>query len=238
MVIKDMGILISKNGQQLGPFSIEEARAMVLAGQLSATDLAWPDGATTWLALKDVPGFTPASAIGQIPASPNLSSQEEELWRGSPSQLLNLNAYILWSILMGVTLGLGMIWHEIFYAFLLLFPICFIQLLHAYLHIRSVKYVITTQRIRVIRGIFSQDIQEIELFRVEDTTVHQSLFLRIFGLGNITILSGDQRNPTIILSAIPGAVPLRERLRQEVMNMRQRLGVRPMDIIQPQTGQL
>ena len=227
-----MGILINKNGQQAGPYTIEEARAMVLAGQLSATDWAWPDGATAWIALKDVPGFASPSGTTQAapPAPPN---QEQDLWSGSPSQLLNLKTYVLWGIALGAISILGTMRREIFIAFLVLLPICFFHLLHGYLHIRSIKYVITTQRIRVIRGIFSQDIQEIELFRVEDTTVHQSFFLRLFGLGNITILSGDQRNPTLLLVAIPGAVQLRERLRQEVMNLRQRLGVRPVDVIQP-----
>jgi membrane protein YdbS with pleckstrin-like domain len=229
-----MGILIDRNGQQSGPYSLEDVRAMVLSGQLSATDWAWPDGATAWVALKDVPGFAAPAApnMGRPPAPPDPVNQETELWSGHPSQLLNLKAYFLWSIALPATFVLGMEWREIFYAFIVLLPLCLVHLLHGYLHVRSVKYVITTQRVRIIRGILSRDIQEIELFRVEDTTAHQTLFLRLFGLGNITILSGDQRNPTLSLTAIPGAVQLRERLRQEVMNLRQRLGVRPLDVIQ------
>jgi uncharacterized membrane protein YdbT with pleckstrin-like domain len=83
----------------------------------------------------------------------------------------------------------------------------------------------------VISGIFSKDIQEIELFRVKDTMAHQSFFLRLFGLGTITVLSGDANHPRLVLSGVPHAVELREKLRQEVMNLRQRFGVRELDVM-------
>lgn len=230
-----MGLLITKNGKQLGPYTLDEARAMVLAGKLSATDWAWPDGATTWMALKDIPGFAtvPGPAAAGVSSVPLSSNEEQELWSGHPSQIINLKSYMLWSVPLAAVIGLGTVWHVAWYALLLLAPVCLIHLLLSYLHTRSIKYVITTQRVRLVRGLFSQDIQEIELFRVEDTAVHQSLFLRLLGLGNITIISGDQRNPMLVLLAIPEAVQLRERLRHEVMNLRQRLGIRPLDVLQP-----
>ena len=84
---------------------------------------------------------------------------------------------------------------------------------------------------RVISGLFSKEIQEIELFRVKDTMANQSFFLRLFGLGTITILSGDEKQPRLVLSGVPDAVALRERLRAEVMNLRQRFGVREVDVM-------
>ena len=73
----------------------------------------------------------------------------------------------------------------------------------AYIHLRAIEYVVTTQRVRIISGIFSKDIQEIELFRVKDTMAHQTFFLRLFGLGTITIVSGDERHPRLVLSGVP-----------------------------------
>src|ERR1700748_2562916 len=101
-----MGILINKNGQQLGPYSVEDARAMVLSGQLSATDWACAEGGTGWIPLKDVPGFAPPSVTGASSPPPESPNQEKELWEGHPSQLLNLRAYILWGIVLSVTLFL------------------------------------------------------------------------------------------------------------------------------------
>jgi hypothetical protein len=59
----------------------------------------------------------------------------------------------------------------------------------------------------------------------------QSFFLRLFGMGTIIVLSGDEKQPRLVLSGVPQAIELRERLRQEVMNLRQRFGVREVDVM-------
>ena len=51
-------ILINKDGQQLGPYSVEDAKSLVLSGHFSATDWAWTDGATDWVPLNHIPGFS------------------------------------------------------------------------------------------------------------------------------------------------------------------------------------
>jgi membrane protein YdbS with pleckstrin-like domain len=233
-----MPLLINKDGKQLGPYSLDEARALVLSGQLAATDWAWPDGATEWIRLKEVPGFSsaPPAALSVPPApAAAMAAGEQELWRGHPSQLLNGAVYCFWAVILIITLVVAVIpahsqpWSLLLFAAVALAALVRIAL--AYFHLRAVEYVVTTQRVRVVSGIFSKDIQEIELFRVKDTMAHQSFFLRLFGLGTITILSGDERHPQIILSGIPRALELRERLRAEVMTLRQRFGVREVDVM-------
>jgi membrane protein YdbS with pleckstrin-like domain len=239
-----MSLLINKDGKQLGPYSLDEARALVLSGRLAASDWAWPDGATDWVALKDVPGFsvtTPAPpaqpAAPSVPSVP-AATAEQELWRGHPSQVLNASIYVFWGAVLIVTLfalfALDVFSESQFWSFIIIGVVALIALINAavaYFHLHAVEYVVTTQRVRVISGIFSKDIQEIELFRVKDTMAHQSFFLRLFGLGTITILSGDERHPRIVLSGVPQAVELREKLRQEVMTLRQRFGVREVDVM-------
>src|SRR5580658_8553219 len=96
-----MPLLIHKDGQQLGPYSLEEARLLVLSGELDANDWAWPDDATEWLPLKDVPGYSPATSKAPAqPAAPSApaagaagAAAEQELWRGHPSQALNIDVY-------------------------------------------------------------------------------------------------------------------------------------------------
>ena len=227
-----MPLLINKDGKQLGPYSLDEARALVLSGELEATDWAWPDGATKWVPLKDVPGFAPSAPAAATPPPPSAPpTTEEDLWRGHPSQMLNFKIYFFWLIVLALVFVGGLVVHVLLLAFGALAVIAIIQAAIHFIHIRSIEYVVTTQRVRVISGIFSKDIQEIELFRVKDTMAHQSFFLRLFGLGTITILSGDERNPRIVLNGVPNAIALRERLRQEVMVLRQRFGVREMDVM-------
>lgn len=230
-----MPLLINKDGKQLGPYSLDEARALVLSGQLEAGDWAWPDGATEWMHLKDVPGYAvkPSAPPANSPVSP--VAEEEQLWRGHPSQVLNFSIYLFWGFFVLLALVLGLAFADSTMWVILIFGvvalIAIVQVAWAYVHLRATEYVVSTQRVRIVSGIFSKDIREIELFRVKDTMARQSFFLRLFGLGTITILSGDQRLPRLVLDGIPKAIELRERLRQEVMTLRQKFGVRELDVM-------
>jgi membrane protein YdbS with pleckstrin-like domain len=229
-----MALRVTKDGRQLGPYSLEEARALVLSGQLAVTDWAWPDGGTQWIALKDVPGFSPSVAPGGVPPAVLPSpTAEEELWRGHPSQVLNFKLYFWWTIiLLGILSAAVVVVRADLWPVLAGFAVAaFVQIGLRNLRLRAIEYVVTTQRVRVVSGLLNKDIQEIELFRVKDTMVQQWFFQRLFGLGTITIISGDTRNPQLVLQGIPHAIALRERLRQEVMLLRQRYGVREMDVM-------
>ena len=229
-----MRLYVYKEGRQLGPFSLEEARTQVLAGMLTAGDWAWTEGATQWMALRSVPGFStlpssPAEPGVPAGANPLAAIPEEELWSGRPSQILNLKLYLFWIIvLLGVLLAVS-IRREAWPALAVLLPLALLQIIVRNLRLRACRYVVTTQRVRVARGLFSRTIQEIELFRVKDLAVHQWFFQRLFGLGTITILSGDTQNPHLVLQAIPRALELRERLRHEVIRLRQLYNVRELD---------
>ncbi len=50
-------IYISRGGQQYGPYSSEQARAMLSSGDLSGSDQAWYEGAQGWIPLNQVPGM-------------------------------------------------------------------------------------------------------------------------------------------------------------------------------------
>ena len=227
-----MRLLVNKEGRELGPYTLEEARALVLSGELAATDWAWPDDASRWIALKEVPGFSalPAVTGNSVPASSPIAG-EEELWRGRPSQIMNLKLYLVWAVILLGVLFAMLVRERLWPVFLVLVVAALGQIVLRNLRLRSILYVVTTQRVRVVSGLLNKNIQEIELFRVKDTSVHQWFFQRLFGLGTITILSGDAHNPRLILHGIPKAIELRERIRQEVMILRQRYSVRELDMM-------
>ena len=184
------------------------------------------------------PSGTPAAS--NSPVSLVSGAHESEIWKGNPSQLLNLGHYIGWAIFLLISFLVAIVTAAIpdgpkgvvWLVFCILVFICVLQSFLRVLKIKSTRYEITNQRVRVVRGIFSKDIQEIELFRVKDTSAHQTIFLRIFGLGNVKIMSGDATNPLILLQAVPKAMQLREQLRQEVLSLRQKFGVRELDVMQ------
>jgi len=62
--VRAMRILVHHQGQQLGPFSVEELRAALAAGRISAPDLAWWEGAPAWVPVTAVPGLGVVDAPG------------------------------------------------------------------------------------------------------------------------------------------------------------------------------
>jgi Domain of unknown function (DUF4190)/GYF domain 2 len=62
-----MQIHIARNGQAMGPFSLEEVNRQLAAGTLSGSDLGWYEGAAGWAPLSSVPGVTVGGAAPSTP---------------------------------------------------------------------------------------------------------------------------------------------------------------------------
>ncbi|GAC1310467.1 MAG: hypothetical protein NVSMB24_27800 [Mucilaginibacter sp.] len=71
------------------------------------------------------------------------------------------------------------------------------------LYIRSFQYLITTEYIRLTRGIFFKRVDQVEMFRVKDYIITQSLILQLFRLMYLTLKSTDPENPVIQFQGIP-----------------------------------
>lgn len=65
------------------------------------------------------------------------------------------------------------------------------------LYIRSFQYLITSEYIRMTRGIFFKRIDQVEMFRVKDYIITQSFLLQVFKLMYLTLKSTDPENPVI-----------------------------------------
>lgn len=227
-------ITIFKDGERLGPYGMDEARSMVLSGKVLASAQASLDGGQTWLPLHDVPGFatlapqSPATGAGAAALAP---LKEEPIWAGSPSQATNYGAYAAWLLVFAVVGVAAYYQIEALKAYYAAVPLCAADLLWRTLKVRATHYTITTQRVRVTRGLLSKNVQEIELYRVKDTSATQTLYQRLFGLGDVEILSGDAENPSIVLRYVPKALDIRERIRHEVLDLRQRFNVRELDMM-------
>ena len=95
---------------------------------------------------------------------------------------------------------------------------------------RTTVYELTTQRLKIHRGILTRRLEEVELYRVKDYVLEQPLFLRLLGLGNLTLVSSDATTPSIVLRAIAGVAAVREQLRTAVQAERDRKRVRELDV--------
>ena len=70
-----MQIHIHKNGKNYGPFSVEQVRGYLQAGNFSSVDHACHDGAN-WIKLSQVPGVAPASKTQVKPIEQSVKVQE------------------------------------------------------------------------------------------------------------------------------------------------------------------
>jgi uncharacterized membrane protein YdbT with pleckstrin-like domain len=159
---------------------------------------------------------------------------ETTLWKGCTSQLTHFWTYLFWLLVAGGIIAAGLLLlNPLIYAGL---AVPALGILVRYVQTRAIVYELTTQRLRKTSGIFSRKLDELELYRVKDSTLEQPLLLRLFGLGNITILSSDVTMPLVQLSAVHGAYDAREKLRVAVETERDRKRVREVEYASTQSS--
>jgi uncharacterized membrane protein YdbT with pleckstrin-like domain len=140
-----------------------------------------------------------------------VTSSEALVWQGSPSQLLNFPVFLVCVLL-----------------FWLVIPV-FVAV-WKWLVVRNIRYELTSERLRVRRGVLNKELDEMELYRVRDYKLEQPLILRVFSLGNVTVTSTDISEPVFTLRAIRESEQVRERIRLYVEECRTKKRVRAIDL--------
>ncbi|MEM9931855.1 MAG: PH domain-containing protein, partial [Bacteroidota bacterium] len=98
-----------------------------------------------------------------------------------------------------------------------------------YLLTQTTRYTLTEERLIVTSGIFHQQQEELELYRVKDYSVSAPLLFRWLGLANIHLLTSDHTHPELVLNGIREADRVKELIRTQVETLRTRKGVREID---------
>lgn len=133
-------------------------------------------------------------------------SDERIEWTGSSSQLQNFGWFL---------------------ACLLVIPIPYA--IYRWLDTRTQVYTLTDQRLKTTRGILSKVTEDLELYRVRDTRLQQTLWQRLFGLGEVVLTTTDATTPEVHLRWLPQAESLREKIRALVEARREAKGVRTLE---------
>jgi len=155
-------------------------------------------------------------------------ADEEIIYKGNPSAVAILGTLILCAILfVGLSIGLVVFWGEIAPGTLrqIVFWLPVIPLLVVFfkwIALNFLTYEITTERVKVIKGIFGKRTDELELYRVKDTSLIEPFVFRMFGVGNISIVTNDATTPGLELHAIKNAKDVREKLRASIEECRAR----------------
>jgi uncharacterized membrane protein YdbT with pleckstrin-like domain len=104
---------------------------------------------------------------------------------------------------------------------LALIPAVF-ELLMAAARNRTTRYRVTNQRIIIESGLFSRSLEEIDMRSVDDIEFRQSFLERIFGIGEIAIVSTDKVAPRRALHGIHDPRNTRELIRSAAYQVTQR----------------
>ncbi|WP_408840371.1 PH domain-containing protein [Acidocella sp.] len=100
----------------------------------------------------------------------------------------------------------------------------------------SKHFTLTNQRIKIRVGVLSRRIDEIELYRIKDVFYSASFFERLWGIGNISLLSTQISSRRGRITGIRNAEDVREAIRAYVQAARTGRGVREVDYFRDPAG--
>jgi uncharacterized membrane protein YdbT with pleckstrin-like domain len=150
-------------------------------------------------------------------------SDEKTIFQGSSSQFLNVDVFAGCGLGAIALLVLSLVF---WWGFLLLLPIPIGIAAWKWLELKCRVYEVTTERIKVSRGVLTRRTDEMELYRVTDLTLIEPFFFRLCGLGSVIITTNDKSTPTLTIHAVKGVKELREELRRAVEACREKKRVR------------
>jgi len=127
---------------------------------------------------------------------------EKTLFSGRPAALYSLGRWVLTLLTLGIA------------------GLCY------WIASLSTRFEITTQRVRIERGVFSKSRQDTEIYRIDDITLEQPFGMRVLGHAILFLRSTDRSTPEIRLYGVPGLAALAEKLRECSLRERERRGVK------------
>lgn len=91
-------------------------------------------------------------------------------------------------------------------------------------------YRITSDRVVSTQGLISRRVAQIELWRVTDVFVHQTIVGRILNVGDVAVVSADRRAPDMRLVGLASPVEMKEQIRAAFLAARDKRGIREIEV--------
>jgi len=164
--------------------------------------------------------------------NPPDASAEALVWSGTPSQWTHFGTYLFCLLLAALVVVAYLLYSPAAPQPLILtgLAVPVLWALGRWIGTRCQRYEVTTERAKLTTGLLSRHTQEIELYRVRDYTVIEPFWLRLVGCGDVVLVSADRSSPSFVLRAVPRARWLKDEIRRHTERMRQRRGVRDLDL--------
>lgn len=155
-------------------------------------------------------------------------TQEQIVWEGSQSQVLNFGIFISMGIVSLIILVLSLLFFPLA-AVLVFIPLIYIFI--KWLIVKNHRYKVTTERIFYTTGIFSKKTEALELYRVRDVDMYEPFWQRLFKLGNIALTTSDKTSMNFLLKAVPNPAELMNNIRKNVEQRRDVKRVRGVEFL-------
>ncbi len=154
-------------------------------------------------------------------------SGEETIWVGRPSQWTNAGHFAGQALWCGIIGGVAAVTHAYVW-FGLALPVFAVGKRALMTH--STRYELTSERVKRYVGVFSRNLDEVELYRVRDYRVAKPFLLRLVGRGHLRLHTADRSEPILHLVAIPRVEAVKDLMRGRVETRRSQTGVQDVEI--------
>jgi len=156
-------------------------------------------------------GYPQQQGMARVAMGSPVPGEERVIWSGY-SSLVYWILGMLWSGLwIIIWLVVAFIYGLPFIALALLAAIGLIRKILLYI---NTYYEFTSQRIRRRQGVLTLRRNQIELFRLKDFEVMETMFGRLFNYSHIRLISSDRIMPKTVFLAVPNGAELAEKMRK------------------------
>ena len=207
-----------------GPYTLDQLKGLETLGKLSPRDRLSRDTGVTWLPAADIlAAHTPENVERTSPSVPATSDSSEQLiWEGRPSQRAFTIQYALLGVFVFICSFIAVSSRSTPYFY---FAAGASIILIAWITAKAMQvygssYRLTNERLILKSGLFAVAIVEIELFRVRDTSVSQTMLDKVFQIGSVSITAPDTSTPQVCIYGIRRPLEIRESIRSLSLKIR------------------
>jgi membrane protein YdbS with pleckstrin-like domain len=151
---------------------------------------------------------------------------ERELFSGHPVILYSVAQFVPFLIMAGAAVAVGYYVSSydngILYTVLTFVVVCSAIWFSYFLKSRGVRYKVTTQRIKLERGLLSKVQESLELFRVDHFELRKPIGSRLLGQSFLHLFSSDAELESFSIYGVPNLESLAEQLREWQLRERAR----------------
>ncbi|MDR3717288.1 MAG: PH domain-containing protein [Bryobacteraceae bacterium] len=150
---------------------------------------------------------------------------ERDLYAGHPAMIYSVGQVLPFFIVIALAVGASLAGAPAAYIVLGVVLLIVIICLRYYLKSVSTRYEITTQRIRLERGLLSKLQESLELFRIDHFELHKPLGMRLVGQSSLHLFSSDSELTNFFIYGVPNLEALADTLRSCQLRERSRRGL-------------